>query len=150
MLAILYSHVREVGQVRVKLGRITRAADHRRPGHPRTSAARRLVSAAVLAGAALLAISGCAKVDLVNEWPAMAAPTGWEPKAEVCSSTYAETSYRSAYSPLACTGAHSYETVHIGKFTGEAAALPKPPADGSTAMSAAWAECDTKTTEYLG
>jgi Septum formation len=107
-------------------------------------------SRALAAVAALLAISGCARVDLVNEWPSIAEPTGWEPKAGICSYSFAETTHRSAYAPQDCAKTHTYETVYIGQFKGDAAALPKPPARGSAAMVGAWAECDTKTTEYLG
>ena len=106
---------------------------------------------AALALAAILALSGCAeRVDLINEWPAMAEPTGWEPKAGACSSIFAETTTRAAYKTEDCSVSHLYETVHIGQFTGDAALAATPPASGSTAMRAAWAECDTKTTEFLG
>ena len=110
----------------------------------------RVLSAVLLTSAALLAMSGCAGVDLVSQWPAMAEPTGWLPKVGACTGSYGETSYRSGYTPAECAAAHGYETVHVGTFTGDAAALPKPPARGSTAWQAAWAECDTKTTEYVG
>jgi hypothetical protein len=106
--------------------------------------------AALVFAATLLAVSGCARVDLVNEWPAIAEPAGWEPKAGACTSSFATISYRSAYIPVDCSGSHTYETVHIGQFTGDAASLDKPPALGSTALAAAWAECDAKTTEFVG
>ena len=130
MLAILYSHVGKVGQVRARLGRG--------------------LSAVLLMGATLVAMAGCAGVDLADEWPGMAEPTGWEPKASTCTGSFSETSYRSAYSPVDCAGSHAYETVYVGTFTGDAAALPKPPERGSTALGSAWAECDAKTTEYVG
>jgi len=108
-------------------------------------------AAFVLTGATLLAASGCARVDLTNEWPGLAEPTGWEPKAGVCTDDgFAETSYRASYKPIDCTKSHAYETVFIGQFKDDAAALPKPPGVGSTAMTGAWKECDAKTTEYLG
>jgi len=108
-------------------------------------------SRVLLAGAVLAVMSGCARVDLVNEWPAMAEATGWEPKAGVCTDeSFAEISYRNAYKPLDCTQSHAYETVHIGQFTGDAAGLPRPPGADHSAMAAAWKECDTKTTEFLG
>jgi hypothetical protein len=110
----------------------------------------RVLLAAPIAAAVLAAMSGCARVDLTNEWPVMGEPTGWEPKAGVCTYSFAETSYRNAYAPMDCAKAHTYETIHIGQFTGDAAALGKPPAHDSTAWQKAWAECDTKTTEYLG
>jgi hypothetical protein len=111
----------------------------------------RALATAGLIGAALLAASGCARVDLTNEWPRMAEPTGWEPKAGVCTDEgFAATSYRNAYKPLDCTQSHAFETIHIGQFTGEFANLPEPPGAGSPAMAAAWAQCDAKTTEFLG
>lgn len=106
--------------------------------------------AAPILMAVLAAVSGCARVDLTNEWPGLAEPTGWEPKAGACTGSFGETSYRTAYSTIDCASAHSYETVYVGTFTGDAAALAKPPARGSTALGAAWAECDAKTTEYVG
>jgi len=111
---------------------------------------RKQISRVLLAAAILLAASGCARVDLTNQWPALAEPTGWEPKGGVCTSSYAETSYRDAYQPFDCAGSHMYETVHIGQFTGDAAALGRPPDRSSTAVKAAWSECDAKTTEFLG
>jgi Septum formation len=107
-------------------------------------------SRVLLAVAVLAAVAGCGRVDLSNEWPALAEPTGWEPKAGACTNSFAQTSYRNGYTPVDCTFSHTYETVYIGQFTGDAAALPKPPAAGSTARGAAWAECDAKTTEFVG
>jgi hypothetical protein len=105
----------------------------------------------VLLAAAVLAVaSGCARVDLTNEWPGLAEPTGWEPKAGVCTSSFSAITYRSSYTPTDCGQTHVYETVHVGRFAGDGAALDKPPARGHTALLAAWAECDTKTTDYLG
>ncbi len=103
-----------------------------------------------LAAVTLLAVSGCASTNLVDAWPSMAEPTGWEPKAGVCTDAYSESSPRGGYKPLDCTVSHGYETVHIGKFAGEAASLPAPPAAGSPYLTTAWAECDTKTSEYVG
>jgi hypothetical protein len=112
---------------------------------------RKRIILVLLAGAALLAASGCARVDLTAEWPSLAAPTGWEPKAGVCTDDgFAETSYRNAYKPLDCGQSHAFETVFVGQFKDDAASLPKPPGGGDTAMGAAWKECDAKTTEHLG
>jgi hypothetical protein len=110
----------------------------------------RALAATALAAATLLAASACSQVDLVNEWPSMAEPTGWEPKVGACTNSFAETSYRSAYSPVDCNTSHTYETVYIGQFKGAATELTSPPARGSTAFGGAWSECDTKTTEFLG
>jgi hypothetical protein len=109
----------------------------------------------LLAGVTLLA-SACANPpgtdgNLVNEWPAIAAPEGWAPKADTCHKEFAVTSYRRAYAPVSCTAEHRYETVHIGEFTGDAAKLPAPPTNvGNTEMYAAYQDCDAKTTAFLG
>lgn len=111
----------------------------------------RVFAGATLAAATLFAASACTSVDLTNEWPAMAAPTGWEPKAGDChEGAFAETSYRNAYNPVDCKFHHNYETVHVGTFTGDAADLGAPPEQDSTALGEAWADCDKKTTEYFG
>jgi len=115
-----------------------------------TNMTGRIRTAVVLGATTLLALAGCARVDLADQWPAMAEPAGWEPKAGICTNSFAQTTYRNAYKPVECAGSHTYETVYIGQFTGDAAASPKPPAAGSTTLGAAWAECDAKTTEFVG
>lgn len=95
-------------------------------------------------------VSGCARVDLTNEWPSLAEPTGWEPKVGACTDSFAAITYRTAYKPLNCAESHAFETVFIGQFTGDAANAASPPEADSTGMSAAWGECDAKTTEFLG
>jgi hypothetical protein len=107
-------------------------------------------SRVLLSGALLAALSGCGSVSLADEWPAFAEPTGWEPKAGDCSSSFYEVMARTSYKPMNCTGLHMTETVHIGRFIDSAAAESKPPVRGSTALLLAWAECDAKTTEFLG
>ena len=67
-----------------------------------------------------------------------------------CTHAFALASARYAYAPTDCTGAHVYETVHVGRFTGDAAALAAPPAGGSPGFNDAWAECAEKASEYLG
>jgi hypothetical protein len=113
------------------------------------------VVGALLAGITLLAVSACSLPpgtdgDLTNQWPAMGAPSGWEPKSGVCSMDFAVQAYRATYNPLDCTQGHRYETIVVGQFTGNAANLSSPPAAGSPELKAAWAECDAKTTEFLG
>jgi hypothetical protein len=110
----------------------------------------------LLAGVTLLAASACANPpgtdgNLVNEWPSMAAPEGWTPKADTCHKEFAVTSYRRAYTPVSCTTEHRYETVHLGEFTGDAAKLPAPPTNvGNTEMAAAYKDCDAKATAFVG
>jgi hypothetical protein len=110
---------------------------------------------ALLTGITLLAASACALPpgtdgDLTNQWPALAEPTGWEPKAGPCFTEFFVQSHRATYDPIECTKDHRYETVHVGQFTGDAARLDSPPKAGSPELKAAWAECDAKTTEFLG
>jgi hypothetical protein len=101
---------------------------------------------------AALFVAGCAAPpkgtdgDLDNEWPAMSAPTGWEPQAGVCSDVQGSVMRRTLYRPEDCKEAHSYEFVHIGKL----ADMPQPPVRESEAYRKAWSECDAKTTELLG
>ena len=105
----------------------------------------------LIAGVILAALSGCARVDLTSVWPAMAEPAGWEPKAGVCTDeAFAQTLYRTLYKPLDCTTWHTYETVYVGQFTGDAATRSMPPNASESAFAVAWKECDAKTTEYLG
>jgi hypothetical protein len=104
-----------------------------------------------LAGFALLAVSACASVPgITSSWSAMAEPTGWQPTAGACSAEFFAQAYRATYSPIDCTTDHRYETVFVGQFTGAAAQLSSPPVAASAEMKAAWADCDAKTTEFLG
>lgn len=120
----------------------------------RPKLSRRIASAA-LACVTVLAVSACANPpgtdgEIANEWPVMSAPTGWEPKVGTCHKSFVAAASRNAYSPTDCTKNHFYETVHLGTFTGDAAKAPAPPASGTVEYSAAYAECDAKTTEFLG
>src|SRR2546428_487435 len=97
----------------------------------------------LLIGATALAMSGCSLPpgtdgDLTNQWPMMAAPTGWEPEAGKCHSAFEVAATRSSYYPVDCTQLHSYETVAVVQFTGNAANLGAPPGAGSPEMKAAW------------
>lgn len=107
-------------------------------------------SRVLLAVALLATVSGCARVDLTNEWPGLAEPTGWEPKPGACSLRVSYMTYRDGYEAVDCTKTHAYETVYIGQFTGDAAASSSPPGQDDAAHNAAWAECDAKATEFLG
>jgi hypothetical protein len=117
---------------------------------------RRRIAAALIAVATLAVASACSTPppgtdgDLINQWGAMVAPTGWEPVPGACHNEIKEITIRSSYTPLACTTSHRAEAVHIGAFAGAAAQLPAPPKEGSPELAAALAECQTKANEYLG
>jgi len=111
----------------------------------------RTIVGAVLAGIAMLAVSACATAPgITSRWPAMSEPTGWEPKAGACFTEFLVQAHRAAYKPIDCGTEHRYETVAVELFSGAAAQLPSPPAANSPEMKAAWADCDAKTTEFLG
>lgn len=113
-------------------------------------------ASATLVGLTLLAASGCAKLptgadgDLINQWPALAAPTGWQPEADTCHKDFQENSFRTAYKPVKCDESHFYETVLVGEFTGTAAEATEPPKAGSTELRAAYTDCDKNTSTFLG
>ncbi|HCT76356.1 MAG TPA: hypothetical protein DGG94_01615 [Micromonosporaceae bacterium] len=110
------------------------------------------VALAVILVASLSACANPPGTDdnLVNQWPAMAAPTAWKPDAGVCLDEFQETARRASYKPIDCRQRHRYETVHIGEFTGVAANADATPAKNSEAYRTAWAECDAKASDYLG
>lgn len=114
------------------------------------SVVRRLLRTAL--AAVLLAPAGCANPpgtdgDLVNEWPAMAAPAGWKPGAGVCLGDIPSTMRRTTYLPLDCAQSHRYELFHVGQLDGEA---DQPPQKGSAAHRTVWARCDEEASRYLG
>ncbi|GHJ46439.1 hypothetical protein Cs7R123_37810 [Catellatospora sp. TT07R-123] len=117
----------------------------------------RVVAGILLGAVTLLAASACTPElpkhidgNLTNGWPAMAEPKGWEPKADMCMKAFHDSLSRSMYEPVECDRGHSYETVGIGEFTGEAANAEKAPAAGSAALKAAWSDCDKKATAFVG
>jgi hypothetical protein len=111
--------------------------------------------AATVLALALL-VSGCASLPngadgkLVNEWPAMAEPAGWTPAAGGCQDDFQNFLSRNSYKPADCGKLHYYEFIHVGQITGAEADLQTSPDAGTVTYRKAWAECDTKATEYLG
>ncbi|XTZ13824.1 septum formation family protein [Micromonospora echinospora] len=112
--------------------------------------ARRSLAAALLT-AALLA--GCADAggldgDLVDDWAALAAPGPFVPPAGVCQvADFADVVPLAAFEPVDCGVPHRVETTHVGTFP---AAVTAPPAVDSPSMRAAFADCDTRTSAYVG
>lgn len=87
---------------------------------------------------------------LTNEWPAHSRPVQWTPRAPTCHTGYAENLLRSAYAPVDCASDHRFESVYVGRFDDDAGAGHAPPGRHSAAWRAAWADCDRRTTGYLG
>lgn len=101
-----------------------------------------------------LALAGCSRAPgidgvIVDQWPAMAEPTGWEPQAGVCYQDVNPVLPRFPQGTVECTQYHKAETIYIGQVADAAGMTSQPTAD-SPAYRAAWAECDAKTTEYVG
>ncbi|GAA1404127.1 septum formation family protein [Catellatospora coxensis] len=97
-----------------------------------------------------LALTGCAPGlpseadgDLVDDWAAMAAVTGWEPKVGECMSGVPVAVAMRSAPVVDCAEPHHGEVVHVGKFS-----IDKYP--GPTDKAAALVECDAKAKAYLG
>lgn len=119
---------------------------------------RRRIRLAVALGSALAAtaLSGCGNPpgidgELADDWRPVSAPTSFAPAAGSCHEAgFAATATLALYNPVDCSAGHRTETVHVGTFADAAAAGTAPPAKGSAELRAAFAECDTKATEYVG
>jgi hypothetical protein len=116
----------------------------------------RLMILAALGAAAAVLLGGCgnpAGVDgnLGDDWTPVSSPLGFTPQADVChETTFADVGSRAAYETVDCDTLHRTETVHVGTYSTVASAASEPPAKGSAGAIAAYAECDTKTTAYVG
>ncbi|MEU5913394.1 septum formation family protein [Micromonospora sp. NPDC047527] len=103
------------------------------------------VSAVLLVGCAA---SGDLDGDLTDDWAALPPATAFTPAAGVCQAAdFAEVITLASYQPIDCAGPHRVETVHVGAFPAEQAAAP---ANGSTELRGAFAECDTRASGYVG
>lgn len=117
---------------------------------------RRWTAAVALGGALALGLTGCGLPEgvdgeLTNSWQSIPEPSPFVPPAEVCHpGDFAETAYLSSYSPVDCATPHRVETVHVGTFAAATAEATEPPTQDSAEIRAAYAECDTRTTEYVG
>jgi len=117
----------------------------------------RVVAGLVLGAVTLLAATACTPElpkhidgNLTDQWPAMAAPKGWEPDGDMCLKVLNDYMSRSMYDPVECDRSHNYEIVAIGEFTGDVAAAAEAPEQGSAAMRAAWSDCDKKASAFVG
>jgi hypothetical protein len=113
------------------------------------------LAAGALAGVAVsvlvVACSAPAGLDgeLVDDWPAPPEATVWTPAAATChSSSFLVAPTREAYQPVDCAQPHVLETVHVGQVSG--GSRPALPPDGSPERRAAYQECLTRTTDFLG
>ncbi len=116
----------------------------------------RFAAVAALGALAAVLLNGCGNpggVDgtLVDDWSPVAAPTGFTPDAGVCHvATFADVGTRAAYEAVDCATQHRTETVYVGTYPQPAAAGAAPPAKGSPGAVAAYKECDSQTSEYVG
>lgn len=111
------------------------------------------VLASCMAGPALTGCGAPAGLDgdLTDDWGSIGDPQAFVPPTGVCyPDDFAETAYLSSFSPVDCTSAHRFETVHVGAFGGAAAGLAAPPAPGSAELRTAFGECDASATGYVG
>lgn len=104
---------------------------------------------------ATLALTACGQGGnaaggrVTGDWPAIADPVAWQPRAGTCHQGFEPRLMRSAYDPVDCADDHRFETVHVGQFGGELSAS-EPPAEDSPQFKSAWADCDAHATAYLG
>lgn len=112
--------------------------------------ARRTLAGALLA---VTLLAGCADSggldgDLTDDWAAMAAPGPFVPPAGACQvADFTDVVSLATFEPVACTVAHRVETVHVGTFPGTVTAAPGV---DSPAMRAAFADCDTRSSRFVG
>ncbi|MEV6693291.1 septum formation family protein [Micromonospora sp. NPDC051196] len=86
--------------------------------------------------------------DLTDDWAALAAPGAFTPAAEVChEADFADAVPLAAYAPVDCAEPHRVETVHVGAFPG---GRSEPPPIASPELRTAFADCDQRTTGYVG
>lgn len=111
----------------------------------------------VLAAAACLAATACSGApegvdgDLTGDWGSFAEPVGFVPEAGVCHEEPFQPSAPAAeYRPVDCAQPHLVETVHVGTFEEDAAERDAPPEVGSSALRAAYRECQKEAAKVLG
>ncbi|BCL14368.1 septum formation family protein [Micromonospora sagamiensis] len=111
----------------------------------RRSLAALLLTATLLAGCG---DAGGLDGDLVDDWAALAAPGPFVPPAGVCQvADFADVVPLATFEPVDCGVPHRVETAHVGTFP---PAVTSAPAVDSPAMRAAFADCDTRTSAYVG
>lgn len=114
---------------------------------------RRCMSRLALLGAVLLLAAGCGQpggIDgmLDDDWPAFGALQVFTPSAGVCiSGDLVESVHLATDVVVDCTVAHRAETVYVSTFPD---GLTAPPAVDSPQRRAAFADCDTRASAYVG
>ncbi|MEU6206883.1 septum formation family protein [Micromonospora musae] len=114
---------------------------------------RRCLGVLALAGAVAMLLSGCLRAhgpdgDLVDDWPAMRAPTIFVPATDTCQARVFTVVQASTYQTVPCSHTHLAEAIHVGTFTAApSAARPEP---GRPSLRAARSECDQRAREVLG
>jgi len=112
---------------------------------------RRWIAAVVLTCATGLGLAGCGLPDgvdgrLTDQWAALPTPQGFTPTAGTCHSAYAETGYRTSYSPVDCGQSHMTETVYVGSDD----SLSAPPKTGTPEYLKVAQVCEGKINEFVG
>ncbi|GAA4571008.1 hypothetical protein GCM10023176_30860 [Micromonospora coerulea] len=110
--------------------------------------------ALALAGTATAVLGGCvtphrADGDLVDDWPTLPAAQLFMPATDACLPRITAVVQARTYETVACGRSHLAEAVHVGTFTGAAAAGARPE-PGSAALRSARAECDQRAREVIG
>ncbi|MFC7244674.1 septum formation family protein [Catellatospora aurea] len=111
----------------------------------------RLTAGTILAALLLnVALAGCgselpdgADGKLADDWVPMAQVKAVVPEVGSCYDSRPAPSVNSFVKPVSCSEKHLAEVGHVGTFTGDS----EP---GTEQLAAAYAECDTKTADYLG
>jgi hypothetical protein len=115
---------------------------------------RRWLAALALAGTVTVLLSGCVRPggsdgDLTDDWPALGTPRLFVPATDTCLPRITAIVQAGTYEVVDCSRNHLAEAVHVGTFTGAAAAGDRPE-PGSPGLRPARAECDQRAREVLG
>jgi len=119
---------------------------------------RKLWGAAALAAVCGFALAGCGGnppgVDgnLTNNWPAMPEAKIPVPADHACYDVHTENpaDVTKLPAPVECTVLHSFETIHVGTFSGDDASRDTPPPVGGPARRKAYEECAASAKTFLG
>jgi len=108
--------------------------------------------------AAVVALSGCSTTGgdgkLFDDWAPLGDPSVAVPAAGECFASSTTNVFRldpgSLESVANCTTDHAVELAHVGQVAGAEASAASTPAPDGEAGKAAYAECVSKSREYLG